>query len=68
MRDVLRAPVQVGLLAMPALNQLVNYGRSLGLDVDLHISGWLIRSGYVVASGEPEAVRRFAAALELVAG
>lgn len=47
-----RFPFAVGIFAKAELVNAVAYGRSLGLDVQVHKgSGWLIQRGYLVATG-----------------
>lgn len=51
----LRFEFNVGVAAWSYLRDAENYGRSLGLEVEVHYSGWLVRHGWFVARGdEPE--------------
>lgn len=60
MRNTARLPYEVGILARGILADLVAYGRSLGLDVQVHRGGgMLVQRGYLVASGDPGALFRF---------
>lgn len=56
MTATVRFQFEAGILAWRLIRDAANYGRALGLDVELHYSGWLQRSGWLVARGpEPEA-------------
>jgi hypothetical protein len=51
---------RVGVLAWAMVQDVVNYGRVLGLNVDVHYSGWLNRHGWIVARGGESAIRTLA--------
>lgn len=60
----LRWEFEAGCLAMSEINHIANYGRSLGLDVEIFASGRLVKRGWIVASGDNETVARYKAVLE----
>lgn len=56
---VLRTPVrECGILAWPALQNVINDARAHELTVDVHMSGWIVRRGWIVARGEVARLRR----------
>lgn len=59
----IRTPFEVGAFARAAFDDVVAYGRSLGLTVDVHRGGGLlVQRGWLVASGRWGDMRRFLAA------
>ena len=55
---VLRLQFEYGPLVRSVFEDVVNYGRSLGLDVEVHQSGRWFRSGWIVARGPEDDVRQ----------
>lgn len=65
----IRSPYEVGVLAQPAFDDAVAYGRALGLTVDVeHTGGRLIKRGWITVSGPEGALRQFLEAFRQVAG
>lgn len=54
-----RFPYEVGILARGKLADTVAYGRSLGLEVQVHVGGgFLVQRGFIVATGKGSALYR----------
>lgn len=62
-RGVRRCQFEVGILAYGLIKQVANYGRALGLDVQVFDSGLLIKRGWLVASGEEQSLNLLNAAI-----
>lgn len=62
----LRWRFQCGPLARSVVDDTINYGRSLGLDVEIHQSGRWWRSGWIVARGPEDDVRRLGRYIDAV--
>lgn len=63
-RGVRRCQFEAGILAYGLIKQVANYGRALGLDVQLFDSGLLIKRGWLVASGEEHLLNLLDAAMD----
>lgn len=63
-REVRRCQFEVGILAYGLIKQVANYGRALGLDVQVFDSGLLIKRGWLVASGEEQSLNLLNAAID----
>lgn len=54
---VMQTPFRCGFLAWPAIQDVINYGRAHGLDVDVYVSGKVFKRGWVVARGRESRLR-----------
>lgn len=57
-RGRLRQQIQVGCLAWPEVQDVINDARAHDLTVEEHLSGWLVRSGWLVFTGGEKELRR----------
>jgi hypothetical protein len=62
----LRWPFIVGLLMWPLVQDAINDALSRGLCVRVYASGWLVKRGYLVASGKESNLRYLACLLDAI--